>query len=192
MPWKKQFDVEAAREKAQAMFWEKGYEATSMDDLLIGMGINRGSFYDTFGSKQELYTETLRQYDLVHRRTMLLHLERDLGPRDRILALFEGVRQAACGRKGKRGCFLTNATVEFAGSNSAVAKVVRTAIEEIERFFCSAIEDGQARKVIRTDIDARVTARTLLGMLLGMRVLARSGASPEVLGSIAQQVKQMI
>ncbi|CAG0986613.1 HTH-type transcriptional repressor ComR [Phycisphaerales bacterium] len=192
MPWKKQFDVDAAREKAKALFWARGYEATSMDDLLRHMGINRGSFYDTFGSKQDLYTDVLRRYDQQHRRGVLEKLAKELGPRRRILALFEGVRQEACASKGSRGCFLANATLELAASDKSVAKVVREAYLETEQFFRSTIAEGQSRGEIRADIDARASARTLLGLLLGMRVLARSAAPRQVLASIATQIKEML
>lgn len=192
MPWKKQFDVGDAREKAKALFWAKGYEATSMDDLLGCMGINRGSFYATFGSKRDLYTDALRRYDQQHRRDVLGSLGTGRNPRRRILALLEGVRRDSCGSKGKRGCFLANAAIELATTDRAVAKIVRGAFAETEEFFHTAISDGQASGEIRADIDPRGTARALLGLLLGMRVLARSGAAAPVLASVARQARGML
>lgn len=192
MPWKRQFNVDEAREKAKALFWARGYEATSMDDLLVHMGINRGSFYATFGSKQDLYTDVLRRYDRQNRREVLEKLAREFGPRHRILALFDGVRQEACGSKGTRGCFLANATMELAAFDKSVAKVVREAYAETEEFFNTAITEGQSRGEIPRDINAREVSRALLGLLLGIRVLARSGAREEVLASITTQVKEML
>lgn len=192
MPWKKQFDVDAAREKAKALFWNRGYEATSMDDLLESMGINRGSFYATFGSKREVYTDVLRRYDQEHRRDVLERLKRKHSPREAILALFEGVRSEARGRSGTKGCFLANATLELAASDKAVASIVREAFAETEGFFLKTIQEGQRAGEIRDEIDPRATARSLLGMLLGMRVLARAGVPPAVLESITRQVSGML
>ena len=62
MPWEKQFDVDAALERAGEAFWANGYEATSVRDLLNTMGIQKGSFYDTYGSKKTAYLMALRQY----------------------------------------------------------------------------------------------------------------------------------
>jgi len=66
MPWEKQFDIETALEKAGETFWTNGYQATSMRDLMNVMGIQKGSFYDTYGSKKEAYLMALDQYINTH------------------------------------------------------------------------------------------------------------------------------
>lgn len=192
MPWKKNFDVDTARDRAKALFWSRGYEATSMDDLLKGMEINRGSFYATFGSKQDLYLDVLRRYDQHYRCGVLEHLRTEYAPREAILALFDAVRNEASGPKGTRGCFLANATMELASSDKAVAKIVRGAFNETEAFFRATIVAGQSGGAIPPTVDPVAVARTLLGLLLGIRVLARGGSPPEVLDSIVQQVDDMI
>lgn len=192
MPWKKNFDVDIARNRAKALFWSKGYEATSMDDLLKCMDINRGSFYATFGSKQDLYLDVLRRYEQHYRCGVLEHLRTELAPREAIQALFEAVRKEASGAKGTRGCFLANATMELAASDKSVAKIVRDAFSQTEAFFRAMIVEGQASGTIPVSVDPDVVARSLLGLLLGMRVLARSGSPSPVLESIVQQVKELL
>lgn len=194
MPWKKNFDVDVARDKARALFWSRGYEATSMDDLLTGMDINRGSFYATFGSKQDLYLDVLRRYDQHYRCDVLNQLKDQFAPREAVLALFDAVRKEAAGggAKGTRGCFLANATMELASSDKAVAKIVRAAFNETEAFFRTMIVAGQESGTIPPTLDPDAVARTLLGLLLGMRVLARGGSRPEVLDSIVRQVGDLI
>jgi TetR/AcrR family transcriptional repressor of nem operon len=192
MPWQKQFDVDLARDRAKALFWKQGYEATSMEDLLRVMGISRASFYDTFGSKQAVYVDVLRRYDQQHRRDVFERLASDLTPRQAILALFDAVRAEACAKEGTRGCFLANAALELAGSDKSVAQIVRAAFSETEEFFCQAILKGQRSGEIRREVDPDATARSLLGLMLGMRVLARSGARPQVLDSITSQVPAML
>lgn len=192
MPWKKNFDVDTARDRAKALFWSRGYEATSMDDLLKCMEINRGSFYATFGSKQDLYLDVLRRYDQHYRCGVLEHLRTEFAPREAILALFDAVRKEASGAKGTRGCFLANATMELASSDKSVAKIIRSAFSETEAFFRAMIVEGQARRAIPTSVDPDIVARTLLGLVLGMRVLARGGSPSPVLKSIVQQVNDLI
>jgi len=156
------------------------------------MDINRGSFYATFGSKQALYLDVLRRYDQHYRCSVLERLKTEFAPREAILALFEAVRKEAAGAKGTRGCFLANATIELAASDKAVAKIVRDAFTQTEVFFKSMIEEGQADGTIRASADPDVVARSLLGLLLGMRVLARGGSPSPVLESIVQQVKELL
>jgi TetR/AcrR family transcriptional repressor of nem operon len=66
MPWEKTFDTDVALTKAMEAFWSRGYEATSISDLVERMGINRGSLYDTFGDKRSLFMSALRAYGAVH------------------------------------------------------------------------------------------------------------------------------
>ncbi len=75
MPWKKSFDEQEAIESAMMVFWEKGYEATSISNLLEKTGINRGSFYNAFGGKRQLFTKTLEKYDAETRKPILAELE---------------------------------------------------------------------------------------------------------------------
>ncbi len=63
MPWEKSFDEEVAIEKAMLVFWEKGFEPASIADLLEGTGLNRGSLYNAFGGKQQLFVKALLKYD---------------------------------------------------------------------------------------------------------------------------------
>lgn len=192
MPWKKNFDVDVARDKAKALFWSKGYEATSMEDLLGGMDINRGSFYATFGSKQALYLDVLQRYDHHYRCEVLSQLRSEFAPRDAILTLFEAVRKEAAGAKGARGCFLANATMELAASDKSVSKIVRVAFAQTEAFFREMVEAGQADGSIRAGAKPEVIARSLLGLLLGMRVLARGGSPSPVLESIVLHVRELL
>ena len=77
MPWEKSFDTEEALGKAMAAFWARGYEATSMQDLVDCMGIGRGSIYAAFGDKRRLFMRALALYDDRHRR--VLHPSQPLG-----------------------------------------------------------------------------------------------------------------
>jgi TetR/AcrR family transcriptional repressor of nem operon len=191
VPWEKQFDVDAARERAMATFWAQGYKATSMQDLLDAMGIQRGSFYGTFGSKRDILLDSLRRYDadrakafaeLRHGRTSLQAIE----------ALFRSIADGRGVRGGPRGCFLVASASELAPGDPEVATIVNRAFADIESFLHAAIKEGQARQEITASQDPGKLARALLGMLLGMQVLARSGADRKVLASIADQAIAML
>jgi len=113
MPWEKQFDSDDALMRAMEAFWGRGYEATSMQDLVSCMGINRGSLYATFGDKRALFLAALRRYDAHYRQDWLSALRQANGPKATILAAFDDAVEAALGRKGRRGCFLVNTALEL-------------------------------------------------------------------------------
>ena len=186
MPWEKQFNIEQARRNAMSAFWTHGYETTSMQDLLEAMGIQRGSFYDTFKSKRDVLLAALAEYDQGRRETFR-KLAQGHSPKQAVEALFRAVVAEAKSESGRRGCFLVNSALELASRDADVAKIVNRAFDETETFFRSMIERGQAEGEISKDVDPVRTAQALLGMLLGMRVLARSGSATGVLKTIAAQ-----
>lgn len=190
MPWEKQFDVDAARDRAMATFWARGYKATSMQELLDAMGIQRGSFYDTFGSKRDILLDSLRRYD-ADRAKAFAELRRERTAVQAIGRLFRSVADGGL-RAGPRGCFLVASASELAPGDEEVAAIVNRAFADIESFLRISIEEGKSQHEIASSLDAGAVARALLGMLLGMQVLARSGADRKVLATIADQAIAML
>ncbi|MGI9462875.1 MAG: TetR/AcrR family transcriptional regulator, partial [Aestuariivirgaceae bacterium] len=88
MPWEKKFENEVVLEKAMHAFWARGYEATSIQDLIECMGINRGSIYATFRDKRNLFVKALEHYETRYRRVMLADLRCRPSPREAITTLF--------------------------------------------------------------------------------------------------------
>lgn len=175
MPWQKQFDVEVALERAMDVFWNRGYEATSIQDLVEHMGVRRASLYATWSDKHALFLAALRRYDRTMRRERLARLEERCGPREAIRELFEAFASGATPRRGaRRGCFLTNTALELSAHDRRVARIVAHSQQEIEAFFCRSIEKGQAAGEIAASVDPARTASGLLASLIGIAVLARS------------------
>lgn len=190
MPWEKQFDVDEARDRAMATFWARGYKATSMRELLDAMGIQRGSFYDTFGSKRDILLDSLRQYDS-DRAKVFAELKRERTALQAIGQLFRSVAGGGL-RAGPRGCFLVASASELAPEDKEVAAIVNRAFADIESFLRNTIEEGRSRREISNSVDPAAVARALMGMLLGMQVLSRSGANRSVLETIADEAIAML
>lgn len=190
MPWEKQFDVDAAKESAMVAFWTRGYDNTSMQDLLDAMGIQRGSFYDTFKSKHDALIEALKRYD-AGRKKMFSQATRGKPARAIIEGFFKSVAGEAASEDGQRGCLLVNCALELAPRDPEVAGIVNRAFDETRSFLQSTIERGQAAGEIPKTVDAKAVAQTLLGLLLGMRVLARAGSVSEV-NALARQVTSLL
>ncbi len=192
MPWEKQFDEGEALEKAMQAFWAHGYEATSIQDLVECMGIKRGSIYAAFGDKRSLFLRSLEHYASSYCHAWLASLRQRHAPRAAILSVFEVAINVAITDRNRSGCFLINTAIELSAHDPGVAKVVAKELTEIEAFFRDTIVDGQNSDDISTDLDPAETARTLLGLLSGLRVLARSRPERPLLEALANQASVLL
>ena len=192
MPWEKQFDVDAALTRAMEAFWSNGYEATSTQDLLGHMGINRGSLYDTFGSKRRLFLDALRHYQATYQGPKIAAAARGRTPRETIGVLFDSLVSEALGDTDRCGCLLVNTALELAPHDEEIAEIVADGLRGIETFFRDTIERGRETGDIPERIDAVEVSRALLGLMIGMRVLARSRPDESLLESIAAQAKALL
>lgn len=174
MPWEKQFDIEDVLNKAMQVFWSQGYEATSMQDLLNSMGINRGSLYSTYRDKHSLFLAALRMYDDKVRSMRLSNLESKYGPKEAIRQLLLTFFTQVTGLSDNRGCFLTNTALELATRDPEAGKIVSQSQKEIETFFKRMIIKGKAVGEIAPDVQPEDTASGLLASLMGLAVLSRS------------------
>src|SRR3977135_2157179 len=111
----KEFDRAEALHKAMEVFWSRGYEAASIQDLIKHMGINRQSLYDTFGDKHALYLQALDRYREIESRKLLDLLERCGSVKRALRRLFARVVEGSLCAGERRGCFLGNAMSELAG-----------------------------------------------------------------------------
>ncbi len=192
MPWEKQFDVEAALTQAMEAFWARGYEATSVHDLVACMGINRGSLYATFGDKRALFILALRRYDAVYRQAWVAALEAAPSAKRAILDAFEAVIASVLKDGARDGCLLVNTALELSPHDPEIAEIVRAGLAEMEGFFRRMIEKGQAAGEIPAGLDAVETARALLGLFVGLRVLSRSRPEKALLCAIARQAETLL
>lgn len=191
MPWEKQFDHDAALSKAMGAFWAQGYDATSMQDLVECMGINRGSLYATFGDKRSLFIEALRRYDEVYREGWVDRLVKSHGPRGAIAAAFDEAIAAVQGGSND-GCLLVNTALELSPHDDEISAIVDHGLAEMEQFFCDMIERGQAAGEIPAHVAPVDAARGLLSLFIGLRVLSRSRPEASLLRSVANQAGALL
>ncbi len=192
MPWQKQFDVDDALSKAMDAFWARGYEATSMHDLVACMGINRGSLYATFGDKRALFIQALRRYDAVYRQAWVDALGAAPSAKRAIRDAFEAVIASVLKDGARDGCLLVNTALELSPHDPEIAGIVRDGLAEMEGFFRRMVKRGQAAGEIPAGLDAVATARALLGLFIGLRVLSRSRPERALLRAIARQAEALL
>lgn len=187
MPWEKQFNRDEALDKAMQAFWSRGYAATSMQDLVDAMGVNRGSLYATFGDKHELFLSALRMFDERVRAQLLASLTAQHAPREAMRQLFVAFEREATLPGGNRGCLLTNTALELAAHDPQAAAIVAEAQRQIEAFFQGRIEAGREAGEIPAGRPAPELAKGLLASLLGLMVLIRSRPEPDFLNAVVEE-----
>ena len=181
----KEFDETKALDAAMNCFWQDGYEATSVRDLAAHMGITGASLYNAFGDKRSLFRRALRRYGERSTRERIARLESTLPPKQAVRAfLGEIVERSVDG--DRRGCLLVNTALEIAPHDPELGAEVAAHFGEIEAFFCRAVTAAQAEGAVSSDGDPTDLARLLLGVILGVRVLARSNPQRELLEGVVR------
>ncbi|MFH9354920.1 TetR/AcrR family transcriptional regulator [Kitasatospora sp. NPDC017646] len=174
----RKFDTEAAIGAAMETFWSKGYTATSTDDLAESTGMLRGSLYNAFGGKRQLFELALRRYregGAAGNRTM----SDDQPPLERVRQLLRtGVDQTATDH---RGCLAVNTITELALREPELAGLARQAFVPLEARLTAAVEDGRLRGEIRSDRPAGVLARQVMAAFHGLLLQAKAGFEAESL-----------
>ncbi|MFI7641347.1 TetR/AcrR family transcriptional regulator [Nonomuraea sp. NPDC049400] len=169
----REFSDEAVVDAAMAVFWEKGYEATSTQDLCERTGLGRGSLYNAFGSKHRLYEEAIRRYAETKAEAQLAMLAETGSVRERLRDLMLGVIDADMADPGRRGCLALNAATESSGRTTAVAGLVRRQFADLEQALCRLVEIGQSTGELSSERAPLQVARAFQCAYYGLRVLAK-------------------
>lgn len=188
MPWEKRFDVDQTLVRAMEAFWSRGYEATSMQDLVDTTGVNRASLYATYGDKRELFLAALKRYHGEVRQRMLAELARTLPPTQAIAAVFDKFIDQTRAPGGNWGCFIVNTALELAPHDSEIAELVTVAQDEIEGFFLAMIRKGQQSGMFAATRDPIMLAHQALASLLGLLVMVRSRPNQDYLDAVRDGV----
>jgi len=177
----REFDIDKALDRAMGVFWQKGYEGASLQDLLHAMQIARGSLYKAFEDKHGIYLATLDRYDRTEVESGIAFLN-DPGAGDgmaKIRTMLEGVKSD----KSRRGCFMCNAAVDRASFDAEVEAKVSGMLHRLQDAIAVALK--QSRRGKRWSEKRRTaTAASLLNTYMGLRVLARAGYSATALQAI--------
>jgi TetR/AcrR family transcriptional regulator, transcriptional repressor for nem operon len=176
MPRNKAFQEEEVLEKAMQVFWKKGYNATSMEDLVTGMGINRASLYDTFGDKKQLFLKILAFYQNQSNRNIqaVMALKKP-SPKAQLVAFVEFLMDESLEESQEpRGCLLANATSEMALLDPDICQFVTNNVHSFEQTFENLIREGQAVGEFKAPISSEHAATFLSNFLYGVRTVSKT------------------
>jgi TetR/AcrR family transcriptional regulator, transcriptional repressor for nem operon len=186
----KEFDPERALDKAMHLFWRRGYENTSVDELLQAMGIAKQSLYDTFGDKRALYLKAMALYREQTNGAMRRMF--DEIPSDQIPTIKDGFAKLLFGLAGEtreqheRGCLLLSANLQRETGDAVIANFLRDNQNEVEAIFEKALVRARKQKELSTKQDAKALARFFVVTIQGMRAMARLDSDRKALEQVAR------
>lgn len=185
MARKKEFDEDELLEKAVHLFWRKGYNGTSAQDLVDGLGINRSSIYNTYTDKLTLFKMALQRYQQTETNAMVTMLARADNAKKAVKQIFSGLIKESAEDALLKGCFMVNTSMELSGTDQDVGEIVKKNNQSVEDALTRIIEKGQKDGQFSAKQNARTYARFIFGNITAIRVAARSGTPKQVLQDMA-------
>jgi TetR/AcrR family transcriptional repressor of nem operon len=186
-----EFDPNSALDEAMKLFWEQGFESTTIQDLEQRTGLARTSLYNTFGSKRELFSLALARYQRLLADQMLVSLEQG---EDGLLDLHKFFDLVA--RELKRstttpGCLMVNSMTEFGGTDAEVVGQAEAYLARFRNGIASTLNRAAARgEIAKKGIDEK--AALLVGLLLGINVIARASVKGTGVSSLVKSAHALL
>ncbi|MFF1376801.1 TetR/AcrR family transcriptional regulator [Streptomyces sp. NPDC058308] len=189
----KEFDPDAALQSALELFWRRGYEATSMADLVEALGVGRASIYATFGNKHELYLKALERYATLQNPRLLAELSQPGPALPAVRALVRRFGAEAASPEGRlNGCFITNTAAELGPHDQSAARCVERSWEYMETLLHSALVRAQAQGELARGRDPLALARVLLTLMQGLRVIGKASKDPARVRDATEQALSLL
>lgn len=179
----REFDAELVMDAAMRRFWSQGFERTSVKELLESTGLTAASLYNAFGDKRALFRATLDRY-IEHSIGARISRCEALPPREAIHAFLADVLHRSVADVGGMGCMVVNSALELAPHDGEYRLLIAATLNRIEAFFLRCLRRGQDQGTITAAQPAEALARHLLGVLMGLRVLARVRPEPDFLSGV--------
>jgi TetR/AcrR family transcriptional repressor of nem operon len=177
----REFEVDQALDMATQVFWAKGYEHTSLDDLVRAMNLSKSSFYQTFGSKLALYHRSIERYV-----ELAAHPDRPVPEPglDVIVQFFEMMIDGMSGPGPRHGCYIGLVAMEMGNRDDGVAERAARGLRAVEDKFYASLRAAQTAGEIPTRRDPRKMARALTSTFYGIQIMGRARLDREVLEDV--------
>ncbi|RII20940.1 HTH-type transcriptional repressor ComR [Streptomyces sp. YIM 130001] len=189
----KEFDPDAALQSALELFWRRGYEATSMADLVEQLGIGRASLYATFGNKHDLYLKAMDRYIQSRDPALIDELSQPGPVLPAVRTLVRRFADEAADEATRRdGCLVTNTAVELGPHDRESTRRVESSWEHIETPLHSALVRARAQGELAAHHDPQALARMLLVLLQGLRVVGKASSDPARVRDAADQALKLL
>lgn len=186
MPRPQSFDRKIVLAKARDLFWNKGYNGTSMSDLVVVTGLNRSSIYNSFGKKMDLYKAILIQYQDEDQMMYKDALLRASNPLEAIDFIFQNFIQEILKDSDAKGCFNINSKVELSRSETSISDYLKSMEDDRVDFFKGLVQEAQDARLINTNETPESYAYHLFNTFQGLRTTGMLMRRKEVLQQIVK------
>ncbi|NUU74955.1 TetR/AcrR family transcriptional regulator [Paenibacillus xylanilyticus] len=186
----KEFEENEVLEKAMKLFWEQGYEKTSMSDLVEHMGIHRRSIYDTFTDKRTLFFKTMERFENRTDAKLGAGVKQAKTAKEALQFIFDYMSNGE--EDAPPGCMFVNSAVEMACRDEDVDAKAVGGFEKVEHLLVEIVTWGQQNGEFTDRYEAQELAEYLHNALTGLRVMARTSVSKEKLHRITKMTMQIL
>lgn len=171
----KEFNEDVVLAKAMELFWNKGYNATSAQDIVETLGINRSSLYNTYGDKYQLFIRSLRLYQSINTDIMENLVAQTTNPLQTLEDIFRALISNSKDPADplSKGCFMVNTAIELAPHDAHIEEIVKENMAIAANTFLSLLKKAQSEGQISNALDALPFSRFLANSVNGIRVAAR-------------------
>ncbi|MFM9277590.1 TetR/AcrR family transcriptional regulator [Paenibacillus jiagnxiensis] len=183
----REFDVDRALNQSMEVFWTKGFNATSYDDLTRTTQVKKQSLYCVFKNKRELFLKALALYREQNTAKLEELASREVSPLNKL----EAICEAALSQNDEtmsRGCLIVNSALEFGTEDEEVNREVALMFNQVEQVLEKVIRSGQEQQLITTRLTSKELAVHLNNSLSGAKVMEKSGASREQIAEVWRTV----
>lgn len=178
----REFDEAAVLDKALNLFWRKGFERTSIQDLVEHTGVHRGSLYDTFGDKNQLFLLCLEQYRKVKLDQAINILEGPGEFREVLRQYFTRMIDILLNdENGRRGCFIANTAMDLGAVDPVISSRIEQYSQELEDMFIQILNRAEQQGQLHSEHSIPELARFLLSTRNGLYVLGKSVTDRKIL-----------
>jgi len=184
---RKTYDRTELTDQAMRLFWEHGYHATSMRDVVDATGVNASSIYAEFDSKQALYQEAVARYDEIVVTGHFGALEQESASLDEVAAVLRFFGEARRTQNATIGCLLCNAATELAPTATVSRAIMDDYADRLVAAFRNALDNAQAVGRLHPTASTEQLSCFLTVLLMGMFVLLRAEGDPALLRAAADQ-----
>lgn len=172
MPRNKLFNEAEVLDKAIHLFWKKGYSATSIQDLVSHLGINRASLYDTYGDKEKLFQKAFEHYRDINTKSFIHFLQNEPDVKPGLKKLFERAVDECICDKEKKGCFVVNTTTELIPGDEKIVRMLEENKKTYENLFLEYLKKGEAQGEFQGK-DLKAIASLLFTLYSGIKVVSK-------------------
>jgi TetR/AcrR family transcriptional repressor of nem operon len=179
MPRHKEFDPETCLDRVMHLFWQQGYQNTSMSDLVVHSGVQRYGLYETFGGKQELFQRALDWYlnTIISERLAMLERKKPEPALAEVEQFFGQFIEHLERPSSSLGCLICNTSLEISSQNEAVVSKIQQYFKRLRQGFARALKNAMQNGEIAQSTDIPQITEFLVGSVLGLTTYARSPAS---------------